>query len=202
MLSSWRSYSLRTLLLFVTLVAIALGLYVRRQSLLRLASEHHYQALDYGYQAAAIQRPVDPEWEWKFPSELRLDRATLVEVAPLWQHSRYCAELRDYYLAAARRPWLPPGSPPPVPQPVAIPSPLAMQVATTPEAWWQATFGAYVEANPCLLEPFMGFPPDDPNLELAQELLTDEQFTTLANRFQERRDFEQRFGRIKLSSGD
>lgn len=36
------------------------------------AADHHFRCLDFGYQAGAIQKPIDPQWEWKFPSSLRL----------------------------------------------------------------------------------------------------------------------------------
>lgn len=175
----WPAFSLRSLLILVTIVAVVLGLWKRAKHFHDLAAEHHFQAMDTGYQAAAIQRPVVLELEWKFPSPIKMDRTTIVEAAPLWQSSMYHTELRDIYLAAAKRPWLPIMRIPPHPSPIVVPD------GDEPAAqWWKDTFGPYVEHNQCLLESHMGFPnADDDNLKYAQTLLTTEQFSLLQTRF-------------------
>ncbi|QDV45990.1 hypothetical protein Enr13x_58940 [Stieleria neptunia] len=179
----WTAFSLRSLLILVTIVAAILGLRTRAKHFRNLAAEHHFKAMDAGYQAAAIQRPVDLRWEWKRPAPMKMDHATISKAAPFWQVSRYHAEQRDVYLAAAQRPWLPVQAMPPNPSPVVVPD------GDGPAAqWWNAMFGAYAEHNQCLLEPHMGFPPaDDQNLNYAQTLLTAEQFSSLQSRFRERR---------------
>ena len=118
-MSNKRSYSLRALILFIVLVAVALGLWRRKCDLHNLATRHHMAAMDFGYQAAAIQRPVDLQWEWKDPAPLRFDRATVVEASTCWQQSMQHARLRDLYLAASQRPWMPLKSMPERPDPAA-----------------------------------------------------------------------------------
>jgi hypothetical protein len=179
----WLSLSLRSLLIVVTIVVAILGLWTRARHFRNLAASHHFKAMDAGYQAAAIQRPVDLHWEWKFPAQTKMDCATIAEAAPYWQASMYHAELRDIYLDAAQYPWLPITQIPAYPSPVVVPNENNLA-----EEWWKETFGMYIESNQCLLESHMGFPAnDDRNLKYAQTLLTNEQLASLQTRFRERR---------------
>ncbi|KAA5538919.1 hypothetical protein FYK55_26140 [Roseiconus nitratireducens] len=161
----WRTFSLRFLIAAVTLIAILLGIWHRGVVLREMAGGHHLEALDCGYRAAAIQRPVDEKWEWKYRALIRFDRETVSKSVPYWQRSMHHAQLRDRYLAASRRPWLPVETMPPPPKPLTLPD-RDDQI----ESWWWAMFGDYLAENECLLNSSMGFRPGDRNLELMIEL--------------------------------
>jgi hypothetical protein len=103
----WFSFSLRSLLIIVTIIATVLGLLARVKHFRNLAALHHFKAMHAGHPAAAIQRPVDPQWDWKFSTQTKMDRTTIAEASPLWQASQYHAELRDIYFDTASQPWLP-----------------------------------------------------------------------------------------------
>lgn len=176
------AYSLRTLLVVVSLIAIGMGLWVRSQHLKELASDHHFRAMDTGYQAAAIQRPVDQKWEWKRPAPIRMDQQAISDAAQHWQASMYHAQLRDIYLSASHRPWMPTPTLPSPPKDIAVPT--GNDAAAK---WWEATFAEYVKNNPCLIDAAMGFSAGDENLALSQELFSEEQFAELHASFRERR---------------
>jgi hypothetical protein len=130
------------LLIIVTIIATVLGLLARVKHFRNLAALHHFKAMHAGHPAAAIQRPVYPQWDWKFSAQTKIDRTTIAEASPLWQASQYHAELRDIYFDTASQPWLPLRKMPAFPSSVVLPSrnELAAQ-------WWNESFGTYIENN-------------------------------------------------------
>lgn len=175
-------YSLRTVLVATTLIAVGCALWARSQKMRSLAAECHMRAMDAGYHAASIQRPVDFLWEWKQPSPMRMDRATIVEAARLWRESIEQSNRRDSFLAAARSPWLP------VQHVDSAPTLEVPEGDLEAQQWWMANFADYINDNVYLLDAYGGFTSDQKEkLDLTLELLTPEQLAWVQSRFWERR---------------
>lgn len=106
-----RSYSLRSFLIVVMVVAFCIGSWQRSQYLHNQAALYHLESLESGYLAVRIQRPQDPLWEqgwrktWRWPSPLAMDRATVSKAWPLWQRSIENARKSQICLNASRMPW-------------------------------------------------------------------------------------------------
>ncbi len=179
-MKAFRSYTLRGLFAVVTLAALASGLWERSRRLRVQAAQHHYQAMESGYTAAAFQPQGIREWDPGGPPPIQMDRESVAQAIPYWQLSVHHAHLRDTYLAASKRPWLPVGTVAEPPAPLALPK----DAAHLPE-WWNEHFGEYVSANSYLLNRG-GFTTDDPNWMLTRELLSDDELASLANRFAQR----------------
>ncbi|KAA5546224.1 hypothetical protein FYK55_04865 [Roseiconus nitratireducens] len=194
-MTNHRRFSPRTLLILSTVAVLFFTFYFRVRHLRNQAGEHHFAALDSGYQAAAIQRPIDLASEGAHPAPIRMDHETVAEAAPYWQKSMHHARLRDHYLAAARRPWMPVSSLPAQPSPVSVP-----ESAREIEPWWQAKFGDYLANNNCFLSPYMGFSTEDRNLVLIHDLLSEAEFGELAKRFQERLAYDEQLDRLFADS--
>jgi hypothetical protein len=175
-------FSLRSLLALITALAIILGLDARSKSLRALAAKHHYESMVAGYSASAIQKPIDPEWEWKYPTAVKWDRESVEAALPHWQRSTYHAGVRDLYLARARQPWLPVIGLPDEPTICELPS-----NNDEIKPWWKDRFGDYTETNPCFWDDIMGFSPEEPNCELTETLLSEKQLVSLSNHWYAKR---------------
>jgi hypothetical protein len=140
------SFGLRTLLIFVALLSLPLGIWsIQRECRFR-AARHHYAALKAGYSAVRIQKPDSDEWNqhWrtyaKWPSPLRMDRAAIESALPLWRRSVRQAQLREHYLEAAHRPWM-----------MFCPFPAEFPILEPPNEdrllaeWWQSQFAEHVK---------------------------------------------------------
>ena len=100
-------FSIRTLLLGVLFISLPLALWVRSTRLRELAAEHHLKAMENGYQAAKIHCPEPRPWDWKFLSLPLTDPDTLAQAVPRWRALMQHEEMRDIYLNALRKPWMP-----------------------------------------------------------------------------------------------
>ncbi len=107
-----RSFSLRSLLIVVALVALYLGYWRRSQDLRNQAAEYHLEALKSGYLAVRMQKPQSVDWEhgwrnrWIWPSPLAMDRNSVLNALPLWQQSIESDRKSQICLYASNRPWL------------------------------------------------------------------------------------------------
>ncbi len=175
-MKAYNKHSLLSLFLLMAALALVFGLDARSKHLRSLAAKHHYESLAAGYSAAAIQKPMDIEWEWKYPTPVKWDRETVQAAIPHWQRSTYHANVRDIYLARARQPWWPVGALPDQPEICILPD-----GNDQIEPWWKERFGGYTDANPCFWNVFMAFSCDEPNCELTQTLLSTAELDQLSS---------------------
>lgn len=176
-------YSIRSLLILMACLAIMFSMWARARSFHKLASQNQFAAIDNGYKAAAIQRPVPPNWNSNgqtltvaiASAPVQMDQNAIRMAAPFWKASIYHAKLRDIYLNAARYPWMP--LPPLPPPPANDPLPSTELAATI---WWNNKILPYVIENPSLMILHPSVMRADPkNYELKHRLLTEEQYSIL-----------------------
>lgn len=176
-------FTMRGLLIAIACVAIPFSLWNRTRAFRAFAAQNHFAAIDNGYKAAAIQRPVLPGWQSNgqtlsdaiAKAPLQMDGTTIRLAAPFWNASMHHAELRDIYLNAAYSPWI---RMPNLPSTPAKTPPLKTDLAAT--KWWNETILPYVTENPSLMVPHPDIAKTDPkNNEHNRRLLTQKRFLEL-----------------------
>jgi hypothetical protein len=169
-------YSIRSLLIVMACLAIPFSLWARAWNFHKFAGQHQFAAIDNGYKAVAIQRPVPPNWNSNGQSltvaiasaPVQMYQNAIRMAAPFWKASLHHAELRDIYLNAARSPWMPLPHLPSLP---ANDPPLNADLAAT--IWWNNRILPYIIENPSLMILHPSVMRTDPkNFRLNHGLLT------------------------------
>lgn len=177
------TYSVRSLLMLMTCLTIPFWLWARTRQFQKLAAQNQFAAIDNGYKAAAIQRPVPTNWNSNgqtlivaiASAPVKMDKNAICLASPLWKASMHHAKLRDIYLNAARYPWMPL---PALPSPPMNDPPQTTDLAAT--IWWNNNILPYVLENPYLLVLHPNVIQTDPkNYELNRRLLTEEEYSKL-----------------------
>lgn len=172
------NYSRRTWLTIVVALCAGAGLGARSWHLRSLASHHHFEAMQEGYTASAIQRPNNLGDLRKPAKPIRFDRHLIAEAVPHWQLSRYHASVRDVYLTAAKQPWNPIVKLPRLPETVKLPDDDARL-----RPWWNENFRDYCQTNPCFLDTHMSFTVGEPNMHHTEKLLSPDRYQAIVSKW-------------------